>query len=237
MNPDSNWYQVVGRLATKIRGIEPGHDLEHALRVSDHCRQALLGTDQGLSPQQKDAVVYAGLLHDADDHKFFPENRNFDNARDLVVYSGLPYELWVPVIDMIRLVSYSSNGDSQTLPGGSEPVPVWMLIPRWADRLEACGPTGLERCRSFAKHVSHVPEIHPDTPRLHTPEEIYREADRRAGRYVGSGRSRSVVDHYYDKIIPMGRGLLNVPVPYLARAFQENHEYDLGYVSCMGRSE
>ena len=107
--------------------VDTGHGLDHALAVLNHANNALQYED--LPDDTKQAIQLAALLHDADDSKFFPDNNDNQNARYILREIGAENELAELVIKMIELVSCSKNGNTVV-------KPEWLLLPRFADRLE-----------------------------------------------------------------------------------------------------
>jgi len=115
---------------------------------------------------------------------------------------------------MVELVSASKNGD--TVPKTIQNryyIPIflfdfccylfriarmWMLIPRYADRLEALGIIGIQRCYKYTV-TTNAPFITTETPRLKDAHSILSEAQKRYPCY--NGNSASMVDHFYDKLI------------------------------------
>ena len=117
------------------------HGIDHAVAVMNHADLAIKSKKYPIPIKTKNAVKLAALLHDADDRKFFPDNKNYENLR--IVLRDRPGDFVDLVIRMVSLVSSTTNGDR--IPEdviGSE----WMLIPRYADRIEAIGLVGVERC-------------------------------------------------------------------------------------------
>ncbi len=175
--------------------VSPCHGIEHAKTVMYHAWCAL--EDYDISDDDKLSVLLAALLHDADDGKFFPEHKNYENLRKILKDSGKSDDCIENVVFMVSIVSASKNGDR--IPEsviGKE----WMLIPRYADRIEAIGIIGVERCHTYTKNVSKMPLYLDDTPRPTTEEEIWKYATQE--RYNSySGKSKSMIDHYYDKLL------------------------------------
>ena len=132
------------------------HGIEHAQQVQKNAQCALEHYD--ISEHDKFLVEMAALLHDADDQKFFPENNNYNNLRK--VMQDCPEKDVATVIRMVELVSSSKNGDS--IPDDVTDK-LWMLVPRYADRLEAIGETGIERCYRYTKTTGR-PLYCTDTP-------------------------------------------------------------------------
>jgi len=170
------------------------HGIEHAKKVLENAENALKVSLYELSPYQEKAILAAALLHDADDRKFFPTHTNNENLR--LVLFDTPLEFIELVISMVNLVSSSKNGDS--IPDfiiGQE----WKLIPRYADRLEAIGLIGIERCYIYSKKAK-MPLYLDDTPKPKTEEELWSIATKE--RYNSyDGNSKSMIDHYYDKLL------------------------------------
>ncbi len=197
------------------------HGISHALAVLAHSTKALESHEYGISETDKLAVNLASLLHDADDRKFFPSNTNYENLRQII--SDQPEQVINLTIRMVQLVSSSANADS--VPPdviGKE----WMLIPRFADRIEAIGLVGVERCYQYNKTKAQ-PLYLPETPRTKSEEEIWTEATiARYNSYVG--KSKSMMCHYYDKLLRLG--LFETVNPYLYKISRERNSITVKFV-------
>lgn len=197
------------------------HGIKHALQVLAHSINALESYDYSLTPQEELAIKFAALLHDADDRKFFPENLNYENLR--YILREQPELIINLTIRMVDLVSSSKNANN--VPDdivGKE----WMLIPRLADRVEAIGLIGIERCHQYNKTTAQ-PLYIPDTPRAKSKEEIWQYATKsRYNSYVG--KSRSMMCHYYDKLLRLG--IFETSNPYLLKISQERDEVTIRFV-------
>ncbi len=177
------------------KDVSPCHGIEHAKTVMYHAWCAL--EDYELSKEDQLSVLLAALLHDADDGKFFPEHKNYENLRKILKQTGKSDDFIEDVAFMVSIVSASKNGDR--IPRCVKDKP-WMLIPRYADRVEAIGIIGVERCYTYTKNVSKLPLYLPDSPRPKTKEEIWAVAtEERYKNY--KGKSASMIDHYYDKLL------------------------------------
>lgn len=170
------------------------HGITHAINVLNHAQNALQFIV--LDENKQLLVLLASLFHDADDHKFFPDNEDFDNLQKIMLdhyHSKEDIEL---VKRMVDLVSSSKNGDN--IPYdiiGKE----WMLIPRYSDRLEALGEIGIVRCYQY-NITSNAQLFVKTTPRPVKEEDIWKYAT--IERYnLYNGISDSMVDHYYDKLL------------------------------------
>ncbi len=95
---------------------------------------------------------------------------------------------------MIALVSVAKNGNSI-------PEKEWMLIPRYADRLESIGTIGILRCYLYNLVVGR-PMYTTETLRATTLEELSKIATvERFNNYVnlkGKVGESTFIDHFYD---------------------------------------
>jgi len=173
------------------------HGILHAKAVLIHAINAINATN-AINAEEKKYILYASLLHDADDRKFFPLNTNYENVRSILEDES--QETVDKVIELIELVSSSKNGD--TIPKKCKDKE-WMLIPRYADRLEAIGMIGL--VRTFIFTLKKGKDLYlPTTPMPKTVNEIWKIAS--VKRYKSySGASESMLDHFYDKLLRLGK--------------------------------
>jgi len=184
------------------KNVSPCHGIEHAKTVMYHAWCALeafeIDNKIKILDEDKIAVLLAALLHDADDQKFFPENKNYENLRSILVLNGKSPEFIDKVVYMVSIVSASKNGD--TIPPAIIKSNEYLLIPRYADRLEAIGLIGVERCHTYTKNVSNEPLYLESTPKPKSEEEIWKFATME--RYKAyKGKSASMIDHFYDKLL------------------------------------
>jgi len=220
--------QVERELYSLIKDHEiGGHGMDHFIAVTNHAVEAL--DHETLSPRIKLQVELAALLHDADDKKIFPSSINYQNARNILSHIDIEDKsnFIEGIITMIDLVSCSKNGDS-------EPSEPYMAIPRDCDRLEAIGQIGIDRCKEFIVHKEQP--FHIDTTaRVYTEEELWQIATpERFNAYKTGVSSVSMIDHYYDKLLHIGKpGCLRSQNRYiLDEAARRNHimvQYVLDY--------
>jgi uncharacterized protein len=173
-------------------GLCKSHDYNHFIKVFDNARDAL--RHEKVGQRQRRAILLAALLHDVDDKKLFPNNRNNENARRIM--HGDQPEFIEIVIRMINLVSSSANGDSMV-------EDELALIPRYADRIEALGLIGIQRCYLFTKTIGN-PIITDRTPRVRTIEQLWKVASEERYRSY-KGKSESFIDHFYDKLLRLSQ--------------------------------
>lgn len=205
------------------------HGIEHAIAVLNHAKQALK-YEPNPSTREQEAILLAALLHDIDDKKFFPNNLNYENVR--LILNDRDKDFTELVIKMIKLVSASTNGDY--IPDDIKDK-LWMLIPRYSDRLEAIGIIGIKRCYKYNITIN-APLYLDTTLRLTNEEDIIQVSLERYKNYNGS--SYSMIDHYYDKLIaityfPINNKYLEYesnkrrqPLLDFIKYFGENNEID-----------
>jgi len=178
-------------------GVNSSHGIEHMRKVKDNSIQAVNCWNPVLNEITVLMIISAAFLHDADDRKLFPGNVNYENARDILNKSQIFDDDEINmIIRMIDLVSASKNKDN--IPSdviGNE----WMLIPRYADRLEAFGKIGVQRTIEYTTEVG-MEFYTPETLRIKNFEEFKEKVPRkRYDQY--NGISASMIDHIYDKLI------------------------------------
>jgi HD superfamily phosphodiesterase len=205
--------QYVGSLDATIKKInstrmvnliDDSHGLEHALTVLRNVCEALNVHPKAykLTERQRLMIKLAALLHDIDDHKYFPNNHDYENARAILNGTQSLHNLtkfeFEAVIYMIDLVSVSKNGD--VIPIG---YPIWFTYPRYADRLEAIGLIGIERTLKYALNRGQ-PLFTEKTERARDEEDLF-ENIATVNRYASyNGKSVSMMDHFYDKLLRVG---------------------------------
>lgn len=214
--------------------VEQSHGFSHALQVLAHAEKMLDCDPVQLAPGETLLVKLAALLHDVDDRKLFAENKNYENARQILQKIGFAEdERLEKVIEMIKLVSTSANGNAI-----DERFASWMLYPRFADRLEAIGPIGVERCLAYTLHLQR-PLFLASTPRAPNEEALWKIATaERFANYLKIKGSVSFIDHFYDKLLHIGTiEALGYPVnPYLVDEATKRHEYMVRYILDFGRT-
>lgn len=208
--------------------VSPCHGIEHAKQVMSHAQLALESVNYEITDEQKEAVLLAALLHDADDSKFFETHTQNENLREVLV--DKPADFVELVVKMVNWVSASKNGD--TIP--EEAVGKdWMLIPRYADRLEAIGMIGVARCFTYTTNKSR-PLYTEQTPRPRTEEELWEIASEE--RYQAySGSSVSMIDHFYDKLLRLA--VYPIRNPYFDAECKKRIKPLIDFVLKFGRGE
>lgn len=173
------------------------HGIDHAVNVLKNINNMLDCSKLEMTEDQKFSTRLAGLLHDADDRKFFKNNKNYENAREIM--KDLPENIINMAIRMIDLTSASKNKDST--PDDVIKFP-WLLYPRHADRLEAIGKIGILRSWQYTRGIKMI-YYNDKTARCKNIDEIKKVASlERYNNYKGI--SYSMIDHYYDKLFMIG---------------------------------
>jgi uncharacterized protein len=148
-------------------------------------------------------VQVACLLHQVDDSKYFLTHMmNYENAHAILsAIRMIDTESCTQILKMIDLVSCSKNGNN--VPDSIvQSRDYHLLIPRWADRLEAVGPIGVVRCYQYSMEHSR-PLSSETSPRATSPAEVWNYATpERFDAYIqASSSSSDMISHYYDKLL------------------------------------
>lgn len=184
----------------EIHQLADDHGWKHFKDVRNHMINALIEYP-GMSLYEKLCHKWAALLHDADDHKLFPNSKNFENARAILRNSRIPLVMINDVIYKISLVSASKNGNST-------PKNKLDLLARECDRIEAIGEIGLVRCYIYTVDKNRQ-YFDKDTLLITNGNEFNlrkSELENRFKKYIiekGEG-SETMIDHFYDKLLHIG---------------------------------
>lgn len=202
--------------------VDEGHDVLHARKVYEHSKNAL--STLKLEKYQKEAVLYASILHDADDSKFFPESVDYQYARDILDTARIDKNVTDLTIELIKLVSCRKNGNES---GES-----WKLIPRYSDRLEALGRAGVFRAWVYSNKTDRV-LFTDSTPSPTTQQEIEDMATpERFKMYLDGQKSKSMIDHFYDKVLHIYDN--NHPNPYIKTMMTERYQETINFLIFFG---
>jgi uncharacterized protein len=210
------------------------HNFLHSCAVLSHIQRMFLVCELKLNETTVEDVKLAAVLHDIDDRKLYPHSKNYENARSILApYISADRISWI--IRMIEIVSFSSNGnDDYGFSGKAE----WLLYPRYADRLEAIGTIGIQRCFLYSQYTNR-PLFLPETPRAKTEEELWAIATpARLAEYIKKKESKSFIDHFYDKLLHIGApGTMGMCAnKYVLMEMAARHAVMVEYVLVFGRT-
>lgn len=198
--------------------VDETHSLNHALNVMKHMEKCLkYDRVYNLDKQTNYDLILTCLFHDLDDHKYFPPDAH--NAQKFLE-GKIPQSRVDRILRWISYVSTSVNGNNIPSEAKSNP---WVLWPRYCDRIEAVGKTGIIRVIDYSHHHK-VMDFVETTPRAKTVGEVLSFATPdRFERYISNhGESDSIIDHIYDKLLH----LCNVETysPYLNQCLMEGKQ-------------
>jgi len=151
-------------------------------------------------------IKLAALLHDMDDKKYFPDtcSGEYPNASSILESIGIGrnQKSYEQIMKMISWVGCSENGNS--VPEEVAKAEAYhLLIPRWADRLEAVGSRGVVRCYQFNQEKGR-PLLSENSPRPQSEEELWSKfatPDKLQDYMDRGGTSADMISHYYDKLL------------------------------------
>lgn len=132
---------------------DSSHNVEHALIVTNSTHLIMQSLP---SIYETELVTYMAMLHDVCDHKYGDQSITREELEAFIAKS-LPND-WKRVLEVIDNVSYSKQvkGLRKALP---EPDATYLKALSDADRLEALGAIGIERCTTFTRERGgRVPE-------------------------------------------------------------------------------
>lgn len=180
----------------KHNNVDSSHGVIHVRAVYNHIVKAIENNKLKLNNNIILSLKLAAILHDADDHKYFPNSINYDNARHIMKSENISKTVITLTIKIIDNVSCSKNGNN--IPSECLNKP-WLLWVRWADQIEAGGINGVKRCYQYNKH-KNLPISCKTTPKAKNSKDILKYVTKdRFDSYKGN--SNSMIDHYYDKLL------------------------------------
>ncbi len=186
--------KYVGELFSQLNMCK-SHDIHHIERVVLHVKRALVYDD--LPRRLKYNIIFAAILHDCDDTKFCTSTEGkYSNATNILKVVGISQKDIDQIIKMISYVSCSANGDN--IPEDCKNAS-YLLYPRYADRLDALGKIGIRRCYQYIL-TKKDPLYTENTLKPKSVLKVWDIAtEERYKNY--QGKSPSMIDHYYDKLL------------------------------------
>lgn len=225
-------YQDVRDLFSSIK-ICKSHDMHHIDRVLWNALRAFEACPSPTAPQAREWVLWAALLHDVDDRKFFTSSSSNENARTILETHNVPRSDLV--LDMIDAVSRTKNGDSVPHAFIEAGIVNWALIPRYADRLERVGFQGILRTVQYGTTIER-PLFTDSTPRPRSENELFTiiQKERRWCPLHRSPARFSTVDFLIDDVLSTST---HVPIknPFVRDAFRARNRVVVNYIIEFGR--
>lgn len=187
---------------------DEGHTFNHIIDVYNYGIDALLSDKYNHMTQDYIvAILLSCIGHEWFDNKIFRDGKF--NGPEILKHIGIRSQTYDLTLEMIHLVSASTNGNRQV-------TEKWKLIPRDCDRICALGK-GTNKSkggifRAFAFTFSDIGSnqlISKNTPlpvNLKELKEVMKEYS--LEKYVEmrkyKKRSDSMLDHFYDKLLLIG---------------------------------
>lgn len=207
--------------------IPSDHGYTHALFVMTNAVKAFGYMKVPISFDDATCILLACLLHDVDDRKNVrPNSPPYSNMRVILGQLNVDDKMITRIIVMISLVSASSNGNNECPPQ----YPLWYMIPRDCDRLEAVGMVGIRRSYEFS-YRNDIPLIVPGTPLCTDYTELKKIiSERPFDKYVKgeSGKCLSVIDQYWDRLVHLE--CIRSGNEYLTRVMTLRYAESLKYI-------
>lgn len=123
---------------------DESHNYKHALLVYNNAKKIM---DSFNRPYDADILIFAALLHDVCDHKYY--NSISSNELHSFIYHHIPNKADI-IIKIIDNVSYSKEvSDKKEVL--EYPYDQLLDAISDADKIEALGKTGIKRCKIFTK--------------------------------------------------------------------------------------
>jgi hypothetical protein len=195
--------KLIGAFLEK-HGVDDSHNMKHINIVVKDVIGAI-GANDAITDEQAQEIIMGALLHEADDHKYFPKNEasltlrdTYKNAFEIMREVDLDDATIDNVLKIISIVGCSENKNRK-----DADIPDWMYYVRYADRLQG---VEVKRAINYSKHKEQ-PAFTEDTLRAvgDTDEEMKRDLYARIAtpeRYEEySGASKSAIDHIADKLL------------------------------------
>ncbi len=182
-----------------------GHDYLHSVRVYENA----LSIWEDEKGADLTVVSLAALLHDTDDVKIFPGNRNNENTRKFLDGHNIDQKTQEKIIQAINEVSF--KGTDTKVPSTIEGK-----IVQDADRLDAIGAIGI--ARTFMYGGSHN-------------RSMYSEEDGFTDEMSGEeyrNNEHSTRQHFYDKLLKL-KDMMNTEKG--RQLAEKRHEYMIGYLN------
>ena len=196
-----NWKLLNEKVKLHMKHDSCGHGFDHVERVYVIAQKLM----QNTKDIDKEIVLLAALLHDADDYKLFGQEAsdNLINAKRIMSECGVDEDIKQKVCDIISNMGYS------TLLAGIRPKTKEGMIVSDADMLDATGINGIIRTLNYAfsrcqKYGTPVFDKN-EWPEINMSAERYKSRDR---------KSDNCINHFFERTLRLGNLMMT----------QEGHE-------------
>ena len=187
----TDWKLLNEKVKSHMNHDSCGHGFDHVERVSVIAQKLM----HNLSDIDKDIVLLASLLHDADDYKLFGQEAsdNLTNAKRIMNECSVDDNTQQKVCDIIANMGYSK------LLGGIRPKSKEGMIVSDADMIDATGINGIIRTLNYAfsrcqKYGTPVFDKN-EWPETELSVERYKSSDR---------KSDNCINHFFEKTLRLG---------------------------------
>jgi hypothetical protein len=220
------------------RNVHESRGVAHAAAVLRHA-QAIVESNPALvrnkynrvSLMHEEAIELSAILHHADDPKYFAnanldnDNLDYTNAHRLVTDHYDEAEMIWPFVESILLRMTQSERQLHEV-AFTHP---WQSVARDADLLEHIGLPGLRRafvecCVHGERHV-----LAPRLTQLYCDEALLLEETGTRARFGTAISSKTLLDHYYDRLLYVGKLLIANSNAYVALTARWRHRFDIDF--------
>jgi uncharacterized protein len=188
--------QVFSFVKESTKHFDSSHNHEHAWIVYQNALTIMASLEPAFD---KDFLLHAALLHDVCDHKY---PQSIPRAElDAFIVAQLGAERGHECIFLIDMVSFSK--EDKVRRGLADPTPVpehlklYLDALRDADRLEAIGQIGIDRCIAYSESIGRkIPEdviVHCHEKLLRLYEEKFIVTEK--GRELAAPLHQVIVDY------------------------------------------
>lgn len=135
----------------KTKDFDPSHGIEHAEKVYNNAMEIAKGSSS--TTIDMNTLITVAILHDVCDHKYKDKSISKEDLRQFIASLASTYQLDTETIMLIiDNISWSKQNKSGYVEPELSPSNQQILaIIRDADRLEAIGAIGIERCIEYTK--------------------------------------------------------------------------------------
>lgn len=153
VNFATKYNEVYEFVKQSTKDFDESHDIKHALKVYENALE-IVDRDYINDNLDKEIIMYAAMLHDVCDHKY-PNSIKLNDLNHFI-YDKLEHDKAKIVIEIIDNISYSKE-EAGNRKDVHHP---YLNIISDADKLEAIGLVGINRCYAFNKaKYPHLDDI------------------------------------------------------------------------------